>query len=167
MNALLEDEDTVEGRILAYFDFIFVTAQNYLRGYQHVYGLDLRADAQDIAQEVARKTLAGDAYGPSLGTEYFKTVTINLCINLLRSKKNELAKTERAGSQMVFIEKTERAGWIDLAKMVSELPEKQRMAVAEKYFGYPSGELSGSPSGSKMALGRARKTLKARIQNNN
>jgi DNA-directed RNA polymerase specialized sigma24 family protein len=148
-------EDSVEARTLAYFDFTYATAFNFLKNYANAYGFDARVEAQDIAQEVAFKTINGDAYGPSLGASYFKVSAENLCKNFLKARTNDTIKGAAWGSNVSWVEQPEQAGYLDLWEAVKRLSKAQQIAVMERYYGYPDGTLSGT-KGTAMALMRAR-----------
>jgi hypothetical protein len=154
-------EDTVEGRIIAYFDFIFITAKNFLRPYVDAYGFDLQMEAQDITQYVAEKTLASDAFGEMLGANFFKVSTENACKNFLESLVYEAKKGQNWGGSTSWTTSIDRSGWLDFTASVRKLPNSQRMAVFERYLGYEMGDLSGSETGSRSGFMRARKTLTA------
>lgn len=153
-------EDTVESRILAYFDFTFVTAINFLRPYANAHGFDLQQEAMDIAQDVAAKTLASDAYGDSLGPNWFKTTAENLCKNFLRNRTYDHDQHERWGNSVSWESHPEQDGWIDLTAIIRNLGASQRMAIYEAYCGYKAGELSGSARGSWGGMDRARVNLR-------
>lgn len=159
MDTLEAYEDTVEGRVIAYFDFMYSTAYNYLIKYHHAYGFDVEMEAQDLVQDAVRRILESDAYGLTLGAGYFRTVITNACADFIKGKRSEAMKHNNIGLQATHIERTERAGWIALTEAVRALPEPERLAVAERYLGYRQGELSGSQSRSSHALKRARKKL--------
>lgn len=157
-------EDTLEGRIVAYLDFMFAIACKHLSKYQAAYGLDVQSDAQDLVQEAVRRTLeASNINARKLGATYFRTVIENLCTNFVRDKKNENTKAHNYGVMTSRVERTEQAGYLALREAVRGLSEPQRLAVVERYLGYKVGELTGSHSKSSHAIKLARKNVAAAI----
>lgn len=153
-------EDSIEYRVLTYFNYIFVTAQNYLRAYSDAYGFDLQMESQDMAQLVVEKVLTSDAYGPSLGEQFFKRVTQNACNDFIDARRNDAIKGERWGQAMQWEFNPERSGWLDLTETIRGLGESQRAAIYESYCGYKAGELTGSARASWSGMERARRNLR-------
>lgn len=154
------DEDTVEYRVIAYMDFIYVTACTFLRQNAKGYGLDLIATAQDMAQSVALSTLdSKDVYAPALGASWFKTATENKCRDFLEGSRNERKRANQWGESNAVNSEHNLEGYYDLSAAIRTLPEAQRWAIADRYFEEGLLPEYSNPNATRQNLHRARKGL--------